>query len=90
MSDNTGGDVAYSATYNFNPAGDSTSKTSISFVYRQPVARRQRPRYCYANSYCNHYAERYSYRYAKADAHAAIRADTEATSHTGAETVMLE
>jgi hypothetical protein len=25
------------------PAGDSTSKTSISFVYRQAVARRQRP-----------------------------------------------
>ena len=43
VSDNAGGDVAYSATYNLTPAGDSTSKTSILFVCCQAVARRQRP-----------------------------------------------
>ena len=68
----------------------------------KPVARRQRPllrlhrllrhsRQLYAdvprNSHRNHYAERYSYRYAEADAHAAIRADAQAASYTGAETV---
>jgi hypothetical protein len=42
VSDNTGGDVAYPATYNFNPTRVSTNKMSISFVFHQPVARRQR------------------------------------------------
>ena len=72
------------------PAGDSTSKTSISFVYRQAVARRQRPlpyTDSHANSHRHRYTERYSHRYTKADAHAAIRADAQAASHTGAETL---
>ena len=42
VSDNTGGDVAYSATYNFNASRVSTNRTSISFVCRQAAARRQR------------------------------------------------
>ena len=91
VSDNAGGDVAYSATYNFN-ASRGQHEQDVYFVRvspsRWPDANAHC--YCYANSYCNHYAERYSYRYAKADAHAAIRAHAEATSHTGAETVMLE
>ena len=76
VSDNTGGDVAYAATYNFNPSTGSTSKMSISFgiASRWPDTN--------AHRHCNHYA--------KADAHAAIRADAKAASHTGAETVMLE
>ena len=42
VSDNTGGDVVYSATYNFNPSRDNTNKTSITSVYRQAVSLRQR------------------------------------------------
>ena len=91
VSDNTGGDVAYSATYNFNPSRGQHEQ-DVYFVRvspsRWPDANAHC--YCYANSYCNHYTERYSYRYAKADAHAAIRAHAQAASHTGAETVMLE
>ena len=109
VSDNTGGDVAYSATYNFNPsrgqheqdvyfvrvspAGGPTptptaTPTPTLRLRQQPQQLlRQRYSYGYANSHRNHYAERYSYRYTKADAHAAIRADAQAASHTGAETL---
>ena len=56
-------------------------------MYRQPVARRQRPLLPLRHSHAN--AERYSYRYAKADAHAAASgAHAQAASHTGAETVI--
>ena len=44
----------------------------------------------YTDTHGNYYAERYSYRYAKADAHAAIRADTQTASHTGTATVIPE
>ena len=111
VSDNTGGDVAYSATYNFNPSrgqheqdvyfvrvspswwpdANAHCYAHVDCYGSRPNSHRnhyaERYSYGYANSHRNHYAERYSYRYTKADAHAAIRADAQAASHTGAETV---
>ena len=95
MSDNTGGDVAYPATYNFNPTGVSTNKMSISFVYHQAADRRQRRRlrlpnsdsYGYSHSDSYSHSDAYGhirqlYCYAKADAHAAIPAHAQTASHT--------
>ena len=88
MSDNTGGDVAYSATYNFNPSRGQHEQ-DVYFVRVSPGRWPDANAHCYAytDSHRHHYTERYSYRYAKADAHAAIRADAQAASHTGAETL---
>ena len=72
VSDNTGGDVAYSATYNFNPSRGQHEQ-DVYFVRVSPTGGptptpTATPRYCdcygYTDSHRNHYAERYSYGYA--------------------------
>ena len=98
VSDNTGGDVAYSGHLQLQ-SEQGTARTRCLFrsciTNRWPDANAYCRRYCYAytdgyaNSHGNHYAERYSYRYAKADAHAAIRADAQAASHTGAKALTV-
>ena len=91
VSDNSGGDVAYSATYNFNPS-QGTARTRRLFcscvAERRPHTNPYAHTHSYADSYPHGNSYGYPYNYAKAHADAAIRAHTKGSSHTGTETLI--
>ena len=101
VSDNTGGNVAYSATFNFNP-NRGQHEEDIYYVRVSPSGGSTptptptaTPRYSYSytdcNSYCDSYAHRdintISYGDSQAYTNAKSWADAESSSHTPAETV---
>ena len=94
VSDDTGGNVAYPATFNFNPSSGQHEQ-DVYFVRVSPTGGPTPTPTATATAtatptalqlqrqprYGNYYAERYSYRYAKADAHAAIRPHPDRVPH---------
>ena len=97
VSDNSGGDVAYSATFNFNP---SRGQHEQDVYFRSCIANwwpDTNPHcyaytdcYSYANTHGNHYTKPYSYPYAKTDPHATIRAHAKAASNARPEAVIRQ
>ena len=81
VSDNTGGDVAFPATYNFNP-GTGQHEQDVYFVRVAPGRQPNTDAYCYAYTDRYGHAELYSNSYAKANAHASVGSHTKAASHT--------
>ena len=80
VSDNTGGNVAYSATFNFNPNGDSTKKTSITSAYLHggkgpPPTPTARPTSTASDTYGNANAD------SNPNSHADSNTDTNGDSH---------